>query len=47
MVSTDQFFMLLRRRAAYFSLMFPEAEQPLQRTLDGAGRVEGRVCGYY
>jgi hypothetical protein len=49
MVSKDVFFHALHAgQAAYFSLMFPEADQPLERPLKGKGLVEwSSASGYY
>ncbi|HEY3789511.1 MAG TPA: hypothetical protein VGL71_11690, partial [Urbifossiella sp.] len=49
MVSKEPAYHVLRARgAAFFSLAFPDAEQPLSRTLDKPGRVElSSGAGYY
>src|SRR5262249_16209975 len=49
MTSKDTFFHSLHADgAAFFSLAFPDAEQPLSRTLDQCGLVEwSSNCGYY
>lgn len=48
-VSRDRYFHSVHTDgAAYFSLTFPDADQPLSRTLDRAGVVEwSSNCGYY